>query len=94
MPYPVEAILYQCNRGIIYNCGNKNMIEFDQEIVARKRSYRKAKYCDCEFKVKIVKPIYKKNHVEVRLIIVNGYKEFHWFFCRDRILLKTSISLN
>ena len=79
-PYPAEATLYQCNRGIIYNRGKRKRIELDQENVTRKRQYSKAKYCDCGFKVKIVEPIDKDKHVEVRLITLYGCKEFQWFF--------------
>jgi hypothetical protein len=64
--------LYQCNRGIIYNRGKRKKIELDQENVTRKRQYSKAKYCNCGFKVKIVEPINKEKHIEVRLIISNG----------------------
>ena len=62
-PYPAEATLYECNRGIVYNRGKRKKIELDQENVIRKRQYSKAKYCDCGFKVKIVEPIDKGKHV-------------------------------
>jgi hypothetical protein len=80
MPYPAEATLYQCNHGIIYNRRKRKKIELEQKIVTQKRQYSKAKYCDCEFKVKIVEPIDKDKHVELHIIIFNGCKNFHCIF--------------
>ena len=77
MSYPAQAILYVCNRGMIYNRGKRKKTGSDQEFVTQKRQFSKAKYCNCGFKVKVVEPVDKEKHVEVCLIFFNGCKDFH-----------------
>ena len=73
IPYSAEATLYQCNRGIIYNKGKRKMIELDQKNFRWKPQYSKAKYYGNQ--LKIVQPIDKDTHIEIRLITLYGYKE-------------------
>ena len=68
VPFPATITHYGCNRGGTYRRGKKRKIQDSTERMTQKQQYSKAKYCGCEFSMKIVQPVEAENNVEVRYL--------------------------
>jgi hypothetical protein len=63
-PFPAQATLLQCNRGRRYRQGHKISVAPEEDYVTQKRQYSTAKYCGCEFMLKIIEPTDKDKDIE------------------------------
>ena len=68
VPFPATVTHYGCNRGGTYRRGKRRKIQDFAKRMTEKQQYSKAKYCGCEFSMKIVQPVEAEKNVEVRYL--------------------------